>query len=122
MVLVTATGWTLWLFAPALVLAGLGMGLGSTSLSVILLELVPTAEQSSASAALQLSDVLGSVLGIAAASAIFSTLHTAGGDRHTYVLIWTMLAVVAALAIASGRRCVPVPAGDVRQSDRSASG
>jgi membrane protease YdiL (CAAX protease family) len=62
--------------------------------------------QSPASAALQLSDVLGSVLGIAAASAIFATLHTPGGDRHTYIVIWSVLAAVAALVIVSGRRCV----------------
>lgn len=108
MVAVTATGLSVWLFAPAMVLAGLGMGVGSTSLSVLVLDLVPVAEHSSASAALQLSDVLGSVVGIAAASAIFASWHTSGGDRHTYVTIWSVLAAVAALAVVSGRRCVPV--------------
>ena len=106
MVLITATGLDVWFFAFAMVFAGLGMGLGSTSLSVILLDLVPLSEHSPASAALQLSDVLGSVLGIAAASAIFATLHTTGGDRHTYVMIWSVLAAVAALVVVSGRRCV----------------
>jgi MFS family permease len=105
MVLVTALGWSVWFFAPAMVFAGLGMGLGSTSLSVILLDLAPVSEHSSASASLQLSDVLGSVIGIAVASALFATLHTAGGDRHTYIAIWSVLAGVAALVILSGRRC-----------------
>jgi hypothetical protein len=81
------------------------MGLGSTSLSVILLDLVPVSEHSSASASLQLSDVLGSVIGIAVASALFATLHTTGGDRHTYIAIWSVLAAVAALVVVSGRRC-----------------
>ena len=84
MVLLTAAGLSVWFFAPAMVFAGLGMGLGSTSLSVILLDLVPVSEHSSASASLQLSDVLGSVIGIAVASALFATLHTAGGDRHVH--------------------------------------
>jgi MFS family permease len=107
MVLITATGLHVWFFALAMVFTGLGMGLGSTSLSVILLDLVPVSEHSPASAALQLSDVLGSVLGIAAASAIFVTLHTTGGDdRQTYLVIWSVLAAVAALVIVSGRRCV----------------
>lgn len=106
MVLITATGPSVWFFAPAMVLMGLGMGVGSTSLSVILLDIVPMAEHSSASASLQLSDVLGSVIGIAAASAIFATLHTPGGDRHTYIVIWSVLAAVAALVVVSGRRCV----------------
>ncbi|MEP6648287.1 MAG: MFS transporter [Lapillicoccus sp.] len=110
MVLATATGLSVWFFAPAMVFTGLGMGLGSTSLSVILLDLVAVSEQSSASAALQLSDVLGSVIGIAAASAIFATLHTVGGDRHTYIVIWSALAAVAALVVVSGRRCVPAGA------------
>jgi len=105
MVLLTALGWSVWFFAPAMVFAGLGMGLGSTSLSVILLDLAPVSEHSSASASLQLSDVLGSVIGIAVASALFATLHTAGGDRHTYIAIWSVLAGVAALVILSGRRC-----------------
>ena len=59
----------------------------------------------------QLSDVLGSVIGIAAASAIFATLHTTGGgDTHTYIVIWSVLAAVAALVVVSGRRCVPASA------------
>jgi len=95
-----------------MVFAGLGMGLGSTSLSVILLDLVPVAEHSTASASLQLSDVLGSVIGIAAASALFATLHTTGGDRHTYVVIWSVLAAVAALVVVSGRRCRAPSADD----------
>jgi MFS family permease len=105
MVLLTAADLSVWFFAPAMVFAGLGMGLGSTSLSVILLDLVPVAEHSSASASLQLSDVLGSVIGIAVASALFATLHTSGGDRHTYIAIWSVLAAVAALVVVSGRRC-----------------
>lgn len=108
MVAVTATGLSVWFFTPAMVSAGLGMGLGSTSLSVLLLDLAPVSEYSAASAALQLSDVLGSVVGIASASALFATLHTSGGDRHTYITIWAVLAGVAALVIVSGRRCAAV--------------
>ena len=65
----TLVDWAI-VFVPAMVLAGLGMGVGSTTLSVLVLDLVPVQNQSSASASLQLSDVLGSVLGIAAASAV----------------------------------------------------
>jgi MFS family permease len=118
MVVIAVTGVSVWFFAPAMVLAGLGMGLGSTSLSVLVLDLVPTSEQSPASAALQLSDVLGSVVGIAGASAIFAALHTAGGDRHTYVAIWVVLSGAAAVCVVSGRRCRPVSA---RARDRVVS-
>ncbi len=106
MVAITATGLSVWFFAPAMVFAGLGMGVGSTSLSVLLLDLAPVSDYSAASAALQLSDVLGSVIGIAAASAIFASLHTQGGDRHTYIVIWAVLSAVAGLVVVSGRRCV----------------
>ena len=110
MVLVTATGWTVLVFVPAMVLAGLGMGIGSTSTSVLVLDLSTPEQQSASSASLQLADVLGSVIGIAVSSAIFASLHTTGGDRHTYVAIWTVLAAIGAMAIVSGRRCVPIAA------------
>jgi MFS family permease len=105
MVLVTAAGWPVWLFAPAMILTGTGMGLGSTSLSVLLLDLAPAGEYGKASAALQLSDVLGSVVGIAGASALFAWFHTSGGDTRTYLLIWGLLAGVAAPVVLAGRRC-----------------
>lgn len=107
MVAVTLAGWSVWCFVPAMVFAGLGMGLGSTSLSVLVLDLAPESEHSSTSSALQLSDVLGSVVGIALASAIFASLHTADGGTHTYVVIWSVLAAVAALVVVSGRLCRP---------------
>ena len=108
LVVVIALGWTEWLFAGAMVSAGLGMGLATTTLSVLLLDLVAPVELGRASAALQLADVLGSVIGIAAASAVFAALHvTGGGDTRTYVVIWSGLAGVAAVAILSGSRCRP---------------
>lgn len=115
MVLITATGWPAWLFALAMVSAGIGMGLASTSLSVLLLDLAPLTEHGGASAALQLSDVLGSVAGIAAASALFAMLHTPGGDTRTYLLIWALLAAVAALVVVGGRRCTPPLGAEVSE-------
>lgn len=108
MVLVVATGVPVWFLAGATVFLGLGMGVGSTTLSVLVLELVPVAEQSPASASLQLSDVLGSVVGIAGAGAIFAALGADSTDAHTYVVIWGALAALAAVGIVSGRRCRPV--------------
>ena len=98
--------------APVLVhagwigLAGLGMGYGSTTLSVLVLDLAPPDEHGQASAALQLCDVLGSVLGIAAATAIFGAAHRAG-DTGVFVVIDLALAAVSALAVVTGRRCAP---------------
>lgn len=112
LVVVSTFGWTEWLFAVAMVSAGLGMGLATATLSVLLLDLVPPQEFGRAASSLQLADVLGSVIGIAAASAAFVALHvTGGGDTRTYLVIWSGLAVVAAIAVAGGRRCRP-PGGE----------
>jgi MFS family permease len=89
-----------------MVLCGLGMGIGSTTLSVLLLDLAPGHEHGQASAALQLCDVLGSVLGIAAATAAFGALHRPG-EPGVFAIIELGLAAVAVLAVVTGRRCAP---------------
>lgn len=94
-----------WVFAASIAVCGLAMGAGSTTLSVLVLDLTSAHEHGRASAALQLSDVLGSVVGIGAATAIF-----AGGDhsgRAVYLAIYALLAVIAAAAVVTGLRCMP---------------
>jgi MFS family permease len=76
--------------------AGLGMGLGITSLSVLVLELSPVEEQGANTAALQVSDAFGSIVLIGAAGAIFAGLHTAGEDNAgVFLLIFAVMAAVA---------------------------
>ncbi len=104
-VAVTHLGWNPYLTALSLVACGLGMGLGTASLSVISLLLSVPADHGSTSSSLQLSDVLGSVIGIAAAGAVFATLHTtAGHDAPVFVAMWLGLSVVAALVTVAGQR------------------
>jgi MFS family permease len=104
-VAVTHFGWHPWLVAVALVACGTGMGLGTASLSVLALTLTPAAYHGSTSSSLQLADVLGSVLGIAAAGAVFAALHTrAGQDVPVYVAMWLGLSVVASLVVVAGQR------------------
>jgi MFS family permease len=101
----THLAWPPWLVAPAMVLCGTGMGLGTASLSVLSLSMTPAAEHGSASSSLQLSDVLGSVVGIAAAGAVFAALHTtAGKDLPVFVGMWLGLSAVALLVTVAGRR------------------
>ena len=100
----TAAGLPTWVVALATVPLGLGMGIGSTTLSVLVLDLSPLEEHGRASASLQLADVLGSVLGIAAATAIYGAF-LASAERLGYVVLWTALAGVAATAVVTGRRC-----------------
>jgi MFS family permease len=76
--------------------AGLGMGLGITSLSVLVLELSPVEEQGANAAALQVSDAFGSIVLIGAAGAIFAGLHTAGEDNSgVFLLIFGVTTLVA---------------------------
>lgn len=88
----------------AMVLLGLAMGLGVTTTTVLALELSPVAEHGEASSALQLSDVLGSVLGVAAATALFAARHVPGQDSGLFAVIFLGLAVVAMVAIPAGQR------------------
>jgi MFS family permease len=86
---VAALGW---------LVGGLGMGLGITSLSVLVLELSPPAEQGANTAALQVSDALGSIVMIGLAGAIFAGLHERGGDNAgVFLVIFAVTAAVAAL-------------------------
>jgi predicted MFS family arabinose efflux permease len=104
-VAITHFDWWPYLIAPALVLCGIGMGLGTASISVLALSLTPASEHGATSSSLQLSDVLGSVVGVAAAGAVFAALHTeAGRDVPVFVGSWLGLAGVAALGILAGQR------------------
>ena len=102
----TATRAPVWAFVIAVAAAGLAMGTGSTTLSVLVLDLTDARSHGRASASLQLSDVLGSVVGIGASTAVFGALLSRGGGT-AYVSILAMLVVIAAVAVAAGRRCRP---------------
>lgn len=94
-----------WGVAPAgLVLMGLAMGLGVTTTTVVALELSPLEDHGEASSALQLSDVLGSVIGIAAATAVFAAQHVPGQDDALFGAMFAGMALVAAVAVAAGQR------------------
>lgn len=100
------------LLLPLWAVAGLGMGLATSTSSVLLLGLSAAGEEGRNSAALQVSDALGSVLGIGAAGAVFAALHTTdGADAPAYALIWAGCAVVGVAAGVVGRRARPAAAG-----------
>lgn len=98
-------GWHYYLVGLATTLSGLGMGLAMSSTSVLSLTLSPVSDHGRTSSSLQVSDVLGSVMGISAAGAVFAAMHNPGGsDLHVYELIWVSLAAVAALVMIGGQR------------------
>jgi hypothetical protein len=80
------------------------MGVGVTSLSVLVLGLAPVAEQGASSAALQVSDALGSILLIAAGGALFAGLPASLGGAPTFLAILVVMAVVAAAGAAVAHR------------------
>jgi len=98
-------GWHYYLVGLATALSGLGMGLAMSSTSVLSLALSPVSDHGRTSSSLQVSDVLGSVMGISAAGAVFAEMHnSAGSDIHVFELIWLSLAAVSALVVVGGRR------------------
>jgi MFS family permease len=92
-----------WIVPITLVVAGVAMGLGVTTTTVLALELSPVEEHGAASSSLQLADVLGSVLGIAAATAAFAAWHDPGHDDALFGAIFLGLALVAAVAVPAGQ-------------------
>jgi MFS family permease len=97
--------WHYYLVGLATSLSGLGMGLAMSSTSVLSLALSPVSDHGRTSSSLQVADVLGSVLGISAAGAVFAAMHSStGSDIHVFVLIWVSLAAVAALVMVGGQR------------------
>ncbi len=67
-----------WMSIPTFALAGLGMGLAYAPLTLIVLRDAPPAEQGSASAAMSLTDALGSALGTGVTGAIVAVSVRAG--------------------------------------------
>lgn len=85
--------------------AGLGMGLAIASTSVLTLSLSRPEEYGAAGSSLNIADVLGSVMGLSVAGAVFSALHDpSGSDTSVFILMWVGLAAVALLVIPGGRR------------------
>ena len=98
-------GWHYYLVGLATAVSGLGMGLAMSSTSVLALSLSRVSDHGSSASSLQLSDVLGSVMGISAAGAVFAAMHNPdGSDIRVFELIWLSLAAVAALVMVGGQR------------------
>jgi MFS family permease len=96
LLLVVARPWTsLWLAIPIWSVAGAGIGLVMPLLSVLLLELSPAEDQGADSAALLLSDMTGTVVGIAVIAALVNGL----GLQHLSMAVSIGFAILAAVAL-----------------------
>jgi MFS family permease len=84
--------------------AGLGMGLAYTTLSLAMLELVAPGQEGDASASLQLASVLGAGLGAGIGGAIIALMQTQGETLTRALLLQDgLMLLVIALGLAAGR-------------------
>lgn len=116
--LTASSGVPFWVLVVVWSAAGFAMGLTLSSTSVLVLKLSKPHEQGRNSAALQLSDQLGGVIGTAGAGGLFALLRDpdAPGQVHVFVAIWLALCVFAVVGIVAGLRAtqgdrVPLPVG-----------
>jgi MFS family permease len=95
--------------------AGLGMGLAYTTLSLSMLELAPPGQEGDAASSLQVSSVLGSGLGAGLGGALIAVLHARQAPLAEALLLQggLMLAVVVLAFVAAwglpGRIASPTP-------------
>jgi MFS family permease len=100
---------SLWVAVPIWAIAGAGMGIAMPTVSVLVLDLSPTQTQGVNSAALQISDMVGSIIGIAAVGALITAF---GLDQiRTAVTIGDVMCAVIALvgALAASRAVSAAP-------------
>jgi MFS family permease len=96
LLILVAMPWTsLWLAIPIWVIAGAGVGLVMPLVSVLLLELSSEADQGANSAALQLADMTGSIVGIATVAILVNGL----GLHHLSTAVSIGDGVLAAVAL-----------------------
>jgi MFS family permease len=96
LLVLVARPWTsLWLSIPIWTVAGAGIGLVMPLLSVLLLELSPAEDHGANSAALLLSDMTGTVVGIAVIAALINGV----GLKHLSTAVSIGDAILAAIAI-----------------------
>jgi predicted MFS family arabinose efflux permease len=97
------------LAALAWATAAVGMGMSIASLSVLLFEQSPTSEQGTNSAAIQVSDALGSIVFVGLAGAIFAATYSTAG-KATFVAIYLVMAGLAIVGALLGSRVRPAGA------------
>ncbi|MEV4353948.1 MFS transporter [Nonomuraea sp. NPDC049625] len=89
-------GVTGWVAVPAWIVAGFGMGFGMTTVSVTALRQSPLNEQGANSAALSVTDMLGSALAIGVGGALVNLIGHAPDEIATgFVVISLLMAAVA---------------------------
>ncbi|MEV4573056.1 MFS transporter [Nonomuraea jabiensis] len=104
-VLCVVPGVTGWVAVPAWIVAGFGMGFGMTTVSVTALRQSPVNEQGANSAALSVTDMLGSALAIGVGGALVNLIGHAPDEIATgfVVISFLMAAIALAATLLAGR-------------------
>ncbi|MCK2221659.1 MFS transporter [Actinomadura sp. ATCC 31491] len=98
-------GVTGWVMVPAWIVAGLGMGVGMATVSVTALKQSPVNEQGANSAALTVTDMLGSALSIGVGGALVNLIgHSPAQIATGFVVICLLMAVIGASGTALAGR------------------
>ena len=100
-------------------LAGLGMGLSYSPLSLVVLAEAPPAEQGTATSGLQLSDTLGTALGTGVGGALIAAALRGGSELWVGLLAAFATSIVVGLigAVLARRLPGPRPIGAARTSE-----
>ncbi|MFD1936507.1 MFS transporter [Nonomuraea mangrovi] len=94
-----------WIAVPAWIVAGLGMGIAVTTVSVTMMKQSPEAEQGKNSAALQVMDTLGSALAIGVGGALINLIgHAPDRISVGFVVIALLMGAVALTAVVVASR------------------
>lgn len=89
-----------WVAVPAWIVAGFGMGLGMATISVTALKQSPVNEQGANSAALTVTDMLGSALAIGIGGALINLIgHSSTQIATGFLVICLLMAVVGLSAV-----------------------
>ncbi|MFI7221813.1 MFS transporter [Nonomuraea angiospora] len=91
-------GVTGWVAVPAWIVAGFGMGFGMTTVSVTALRQSPVNEQGANSAALSVTDMLGSALAIGVGGALVNLIGHAPDEIATGFVVISLLMAAIGLA------------------------
>ena len=97
-----------WLVAVGWTFGGIGMGAAFSSISVLLFELSPQAEQGANSAAVQLSDGLGSILAIGVGGVAYAALRPTASDTVLFGSIFAIMVVIGAAGVLAAGRTRPM--------------
>jgi MFS family permease len=90
--------------AVSWVLAGLGMGLATSSSSLAVMSLSTASDQGRNASSLNLYDALGSAIFVGLAGTIFAALHSSGNLALTFGVVELTMAMVAMLGVLTSLR------------------